>query len=181
LGVAGRLDKWATGLVVMSQVGKFVNNLISPKNKFGFKRVYEVQFEKPFNGNEKEIFASGKLYLRGEEKPLLPAKFEVLDDDRSSGRYVARITLLEGRYHQLRRMIGAIGNTALNIHRTQVGPLKLENVDVGLWRPITEREFDSVMFPQEFPHLQPINEDPEFYKFLTIQQEGSESQNLQTN
>ena len=165
----------------MSQVGKFVHNLISPKNKYGFKRVYEVQFEKPFVGNEKDIFESGKLYLRGEDKPLLPAKFEVMEEDRERERFFARITLVEGRYHQLRRMIAAIGNVALNIHRTQVGPLKLNDIEVGLWRPITEEEFDMVMFPQEYPQVQPINEDPEFYKMVStvIDSESSSIQHQQ--
>ena len=158
----------------MSQDGKFVNKLISPKNKFGFKRVYEVEFEKPFSGLEKEIFESGRLVLRGEDQPLLPAKFEILEDNLENNKFVARITLREGRYHQLRRMIASIGNVALNIHRTQVGPLKLEKeLEVGLWQPITEKQFDSVINPSKYPELQPIHQDPEFYKLVGVQIEAN--------
>lgn len=124
---AGRLDKWASGLLILSQDGEFVQRLTSPKRKAGaFGKVYEVQLQKPLTGQEEVSFASGDLMLRSESTPCKPAGFEVIDPENR----IVRITLFEGRYHQLRRMLAALGNRAVTIHRIQTGPLKLGDLPV---------------------------------------------------
>lgn len=124
---AGRLDKWASGLLVLSQDGDLVQRLTSPKRKAGsLGKVYEVQLQQPLTGQEESAFASGELMLRSETLPCKPAGFEVIDPETR----LVRITLYEGRYHQLRRMLAALGNRAVTIHRIQTGPLRLGDLPV---------------------------------------------------
>jgi 16S rRNA pseudouridine516 synthase len=87
---AGRLDKWASGLLVMSQdgtdsqyhlqfKGQLVHQLTTPKRRSGVSgKVYEVKLHKPLVGNEPKIFASGDLKLKSETKPCKPALLEVV-------------------------------------------------------------------------------------------------------
>ncbi|GAM24029.1 hypothetical protein SAMD00019534_072040 [Acytostelium subglobosum LB1] len=135
LSVAGRLDKWVTGLVLMSQDGKLVERIITPKDD-SVGKIYEVVCKERFNGREKDEFGSGQLMLRSETEPCKPAKFELLDDELNK----ARITLYEGRYHQVRRMMAAMGNRAMEIHRTRIGPIELGELPVGQWRHLTSEE-----------------------------------------
>jgi 16S rRNA pseudouridine516 synthase len=132
LVAAGRLDKWASGLLVLSQDGELVQKLTSPKRKAGaMGKVYEVQLQKELTGQESVAFASGELMLRSESEPCKPAGFEVIDPENR----IVRITLFEGRYHQLRRMLAALGNRAVTIHRVQTGPLRIGDLPV---RPHSE-------------------------------------------
>ena len=90
------------------------------------------------------MFASGKMMLRGEETPLLPAQVQVLDQ---SGRSV-RVVLREGRYHQLRRMFEAAGNRVETIKRVRVAGVKLDNLEVGKHRVLTSEEIASLQQKQ---------------------------------
>jgi 16S rRNA pseudouridine516 synthase len=124
---AGRLDKWASGLLILSQEGDIIQRLTSPKRKAGsFGKVYEVQLQKDLTGMEESTFASGDIMLRSETTPCKPAGFQVIDPVNK----LVRITLFEGRYHQLRRMLASIGNRAVTIHRIQTGPLQLGDLPV---------------------------------------------------
>lgn len=85
---AGRLDKWASGLLVLSQEGDIIQRLTSPLRKAGaFGKVYELYLSKSLTGQEASIFASGELQLRSEEVPCRPAKFEVVDAEQKLVRY----------------------------------------------------------------------------------------------
>lgn len=124
---AGRLDKWASGLLVLSQEGDIIQRLTSPQRKAGaLGKIYEVQLQNPLTGQEETAFASGDLMLRSETKPCRPAGFEIIDKEQR----LVRITLYEGRYHQLRRMLAVLGNRAVTIHRVQTGPLRLGELPV---------------------------------------------------
>eukprot|EP01126_Amoeba_proteus_P005863 TRINITY_DN12009_c0_g1_i2.p1 TRINITY_DN12009_c0_g1~~TRINITY_DN12009_c0_g1_i2.p1 ORF type:complete len:311 (-),score=76.04 TRINITY_DN12009_c0_g1_i2:134-1066(-) len=136
---AGRLDKWASGLLVLSQDGDLVNRLTSPKRKAGVVgKIYDVKLANPLSGTEGKRFASGDLKLKNETKPCRPAKLEVLDAENR----LVRITLFEGRYHQLRRMLAALNNKALEIKRVATGPLELGDLPPGRWRHLTTTELD---------------------------------------
>src|SRR5688500_5317103 len=113
LSPVGRLDKDTTGLLMMTDDGKLLHRLISPKHHV--PKVYRVTLDRVIEGHEEELFASGDLVLRGEDKPLLPAKLEVL------GEKEALITLEEGRYHQVRRMFAAAGNHVVALKRVAIG------------------------------------------------------------
>jgi 16S rRNA pseudouridine516 synthase len=133
LSPVGRLDKDTTGLLLMTDNGQLLHRLISPKHHVA--KTYHVTLDRPLEGHEGELFAGGELVLRGEDKPLLPAKMEVL------GEKEAAITLEEGRYHQVRRMFAAAGNHVVALKRVSVGKLELsEDLAEGEWRILTEEE-----------------------------------------
>lgn len=137
LNAVGRLDKDTTGLLLMTDDGKLLHKIIHPKSNC--LKVYHVTLDRPLEGHEAELFASGTLMLNSETKPLLPAQMEVL------GEKEALITLHEGRYHQVRRMFAAAGNHVLELKRISIGGLKLpEDLEEGDWRPITEEELAAV-------------------------------------
>jgi 16S rRNA pseudouridine516 synthase len=77
--------------------------------------------------------------LDGETTPLLPATIEVL------GSRSARVTLTEGRYHQVRRMFAAVGNRVETLHRLSIGGLKLGDLDAGVWRLLSIDELAALL------------------------------------
>lgn len=139
LNPVGRLDKDTTGLLLLTDDGKLLHKIIHPKSNC--LKVYQVQLDRPLEGHEAELFASGTLELNSETRPLLPAKLEVL------GEKEALVTLHEGRYHQVRRMFAAAGNHVLALKRISIGGLKLpDDLEEGEWRELTPEELASV-FP----------------------------------
>jgi 16S rRNA pseudouridine516 synthase len=117
LSTVGRLDKETSGLLLMTDDGDLLHRIISPKSHV--PKRYVVTLDRPLQGNEAAIFASGDMMLEGEQKPLLPAELEVTGDNS------ARLILHEGRYHQVRRMFAAIGNHVTALHRDRLGSLDL--------------------------------------------------------
>ena len=111
LSVAGRLDKDTSGLVILTDDGALLHQIISPKKSVW--KSYEALLARPLAGHEAELFAGGTLVLNGESKPCAPARLESLGDCR------VRVQLTEGRYHQVRRMFAATGNHVERLHRSQ--------------------------------------------------------------
>lgn len=122
----GRLDRDASGLLLMTDDGPLLHRVISPRSNVS--KTYEVTLAEPLRGDEAEIFASGTLMLRSETQPLLPARF------RRLGEKSAAVSITEGRYHQIRRMFAALGNRVETLDRTAIGALRLEGLPVGEWR-----------------------------------------------
>lgn len=129
LGVAGRLDKDSTGLVILTDDGGLLHRIISPK--VTVPKQYRVTLDRPLKGDEPSVFAAGTLMLKGEDKPLKPAQLEILGDRE------AVITLHEGRYHQVRRMFAATGNHVTALHRFAVGGTDLSGLAEGEWRMLS--------------------------------------------
>lgn len=118
-------------------LGALVQRISSPKWRSGaLGKAYEVELQRPLNGTEVEAFASGEMQLRSESKALRPAHLEVLNE----AERLVRITLFEGRYHQLRRMLAVVGNRSVSIKRVSVGPLNLGALPEGAWRTLTADE-----------------------------------------
>jgi 16S rRNA pseudouridine516 synthase len=122
ISTVGRLDKETSGLLLMTDDGGLLHRIISPKSNV--PKRYVATLDRPLTGNEGALFASGTMLLEGEEKPLLPAELEVLEPK------LARLTIHEGRYHQVRRMFAAAGNHVVALHRDRVGGLDLP-ADIG--------------------------------------------------
>lgn len=132
LATVGRLDKDTSGVLLVTDDGGLLHRLTSPRHHL--PRVYVAELARPLGGHEAEHFASGTLLLAGDEKPLRPALLEPL------GPTTARVTLTEGRYHQVRRMFAAVGNHVLSLHRTSFGPLTADGLGPGSWRRLTSDE-----------------------------------------
>ena len=129
LSTVGRLDRATSGMLLFTDDGQLLHRIIAPKSKL--PKVYLATLAEPLRGDEAAIFASGTLMLESETMPLLPAGFEAL------GPRTARLTLHEGRYHQVRRMFAAIGHHVESLHRERIGGLVLADLAEGQWRPLS--------------------------------------------
>jgi 16S rRNA pseudouridine516 synthase len=132
LSSVGRLDRETSGLLLMTDDGALLHRIISPKSEL--PKVYEATLADPLRGDEAALFASGTLMLESEQKPLLTAELEVLEPQR------ARLTLHEGRYHQVRRMFAAVGNHVEALHRVSVGGATLGDLPSGEWRALDDAD-----------------------------------------
>ncbi|BBF80295.1 pseudouridine synthase [Asticcacaulis excentricus] len=137
LSTVGRLDSETSGLLLFTDDGDYLHRIISPKNHIA--KIYEVTLARPLEGHEAAIFASGELMLESEKTPLKPATME------QTGEKTARLTLYEGRYHQVRRMFAAVGNHVEALHRAQMGDLTLGDLRPGKWRLLTASERDGLL------------------------------------
>jgi len=136
LSTVGRLDRDTSGLLLFTDDGQLLHRIISPKSELG--KVYEATLAEDLKGNEAEVFAAGTLMLEGETDPLEPATLEVL------GPRHVRLTLTEGRYHQVRRMFAAVGNHVETLERTALGGLTLGGLEPGKWRLLTEEDIRAI-------------------------------------
>lgn len=122
----GRLDRDTTGLLLLTDDGQVLHRIVSPKSRLA--KVYEATLAQDLRGDEAALFASGTLVLESDTTPLAPAALESID-----ARH-ARLTLTEGRYHQVRRMFAAAGNHVESLHRRRIGGLGLGDLPEGQWR-----------------------------------------------
>lgn len=134
LSTVGRLDRDTSGLLLMTDDGALLHRIVSPKTHL--PKVYEATLAQDLRGDEADLFASGTLMLESEKEPLAPAQLEVV-----APRF-ARLTLTEGRYHQVRRMFAAVGNHVQALHRSRIGGLALDGLPAGEWRILDEADRD---------------------------------------
>jgi 16S rRNA pseudouridine516 synthase len=137
ISTIGRLDKQTSGLLLMTDDGDLLHRVISPKRHV--TKTYRAQLARPLSGTEGALFASGRLMLEGEEKPLAPAVLRVISQTE------ALLSVTEGRYHQVRRMFAATGNHVEALHRETLGGLTLPpDMALGDWRLLTAAEVDLI-------------------------------------
>ena len=136
LSTVGRLDRDTSGLLLFTDDGALLHRIISPKSHV--PKVYEATLANDLRGDEAATFASGTLMLESETTPLLPAELDMLAPRK------ARLTLHEGRYHQVRRMFAAVGNHVEALHRVSVGGLALGDLPAGEWRMLGEGEIAAI-------------------------------------
>lgn len=136
ISTVGRLDRDTSGLLLLTDDGSLLHRIVSPKS--AVSKVYDATLARDLRGDEAAVFASGRLLLESETTPLDPAALEVLDPRH------ARLTLNEGRYHQVRRMFAACGNHVLALHRSRIGNLTLGELPVGQWRALSPVEIAAV-------------------------------------
>ncbi|HWU50313.1 MAG TPA: 16S rRNA pseudouridine(516) synthase [Asticcacaulis sp.] len=137
LSSIGRLDSDTSGLLLFTDDGDYLHRIISPKNHVA--KIYEVTCARPIEPRYADIFASGDLVLDSEKDTLKPAFLEI------TGEKTARLTLYEGRYHQVRRMFAAVGNHVESLRRAQMGDLTLGDLPSGKWRILTPSERDGLL------------------------------------
>jgi len=116
LHLVGRLDRSSSGLVLLTNDGRWSRALMAPEANV--EKVYEVRVAKPLTQAMVEAFAQG-MHFGYEDLFTLPARLEIVDDT------LARVTLVEGRYHQIKRMFGRFRNQVLALHRVQIGAVTL--------------------------------------------------------
>ena len=136
LSSVGRLDRDTSGLLLMTDDGQLLHRIVSPKARLD--KVYVAELAQDLRGDEAAQFASGTLLLESDDKPLLPAELEVL------GPRQVRLTLHEGRYHQVRRMFAAVGNHVQVLQRVRIGGLDLGQLQPGQWRQLQAADLQTL-------------------------------------
>lgn len=126
ISTVGRLDVDTTGAIILTDDGDLNHRLTSPKSDV--IKVYEATLAEPLKGDETQIFASGELMLNGEKKPLLPAKLEVITSTQ------VRLEIVEGKYHQVKRMFAAVGNRVVKLHRLNFAGFDVEDLKEGEYK-----------------------------------------------
>jgi len=132
LHLAGRLDRASTGLVLLTNDGVWSKRITEPL--FKLPKTYLVETAEPIAPEAVAAFAAG-FYFHTEDLVTQPAELVLL------GQRTARVTLWEGRYHQIKRMFHRVGNRVTRLHRESIGPLRLpEELAEGEWRFLTADE-----------------------------------------
>lgn len=139
LHIAGRLDFNTTGLVLLTNDGAWSRRISLPQTKL--PKTYEVTLSEPLNEEYVAAFRAG-IYFAHEGITTLPACLEILSAHR------ARLSLVEGKYHQVKRMFGAFRNKVLALHRVSVGPVCLGDLEPGATRPVGASELAALCGPR---------------------------------
>lgn len=136
LHIVGRLDYNSTGLIVLTNDGRWSRRLTIPERKVA--KLYRVTLQNPISNDRAEeyvdTFARG-MYFPYEDLTTRPAKLDILDE------FTADVHLTEGRYHQIKRMFGRFQNPVLSLHRSAIGKLHLDPaLPPGASRALTASE-----------------------------------------
>ena len=128
----GRLDQDTTGLLLLSDDGKFIHRLTSPKHHV--PKVYQVQAKHPLESSQVDRLLHG-VVLDDDPRPVRAAACRIVS------AHHLELTLTEGKYHQVKRMVAAVGNRVEGLHRSHVGSLTLaEDLPSGAWRWLSAEE-----------------------------------------
>lgn len=131
---AGRLDKDTTGLMLITDDGQLAHNILSPKKHV--KKIYEVTIDIPTTEEMVKGFKEGIKLNDGECKSAI---LEI------TGEYTAKVTLVEGRYHQIKRMFGCFGAKVIKLNRICMGNLELpKDLKKGEFREATDDELERI-------------------------------------
>jgi len=132
LHVAGRLDIDTTGLVLITDDGQWLHQITSPKHQH--TKTYLVDLDEDITDKQISVLESG-VQLKDEKNRCQPAALEVISSKQ------IRLMIIEGKYHQVKRMLAAVGNHVVKLHREKVGNIMLDNdLKEGHWRELTDKE-----------------------------------------
>lgn len=132
LHIAGRLDRWSTGLLLLTNDGRWSKQLMDAGSKV--PKTYLVETDAPIPSDAVTTFERG-FHFAAEDITTLPSELVILGERR------ARVTLHEGRHHQIKRMFGRVGCFVTTLHRESIGRLALpEDLAPGQWRALTAEE-----------------------------------------
>lgn len=130
LHIVGRLDADTSGLVLLTDDGRWSFEIIRPEKNC--PKTYRVTLRDPIASDVKAQFLVG-IALQNEDKLTAPAQLEMVTE------HEVLLTIIEGRYHQVKRMFAAVGNRVNGLHREKIGELTLD-ITVGDWRFLTAKE-----------------------------------------
>lgn len=132
----GRLDQDTTGLLLLSDDGAFIHRMNSPRHHV--PKVYEVTTKHPLDERQITRLKAG-VVLDDDPKPVAAA------DAQAIGEHHLQLTLTEGKYHQVKRMVAAVGNRVEALHRSRIGGLALPaDLAPGEWRWLCQDELASL-------------------------------------
>lgn len=136
LHIVGRLDFNSTGLLLLTNDGRWSRRLTEPDKKVS--KLYRVKLADPITQATVDAFAEG-MYFEYEDIITRPAELRIIND------YEAEVRLTEGKYHQIKRMFGRFQNEVLKLHRIAIGNLTLDlSLAAGESRALTAEEVCSI-------------------------------------
>jgi 16S rRNA pseudouridine516 synthase len=136
LHVAGRLDIDTTGLVLLTDDGQWLHQITSPKHDH--KKTYLVDLDSEITEKQIRILTEG-VQLKAEKERCKPALIEVLKGQNSTQKI--RLSISEGKYHQVKRMMAAVGNHVIKLHRERIADIILDDdLAEGSWRDLSALE-----------------------------------------
>ena len=136
----GRLDIDTHGLLLLTNNGKLAHAMLSPKKHV--EKIYRAQVAGLMNQADEERFAAG---IELKDFTCQTAQLKILELDEVKETSLVEITLAEGKFHQVKRMVAACGKEVKDLQRLTMGPLQLDPALVlGEWRRLTEQEMQSL-------------------------------------
>jgi 23S rRNA pseudouridine2604 synthase len=130
----GRLDKDSSGLILLTNDGNIVNEIL--RTEFGHEREYLVQVDRPFDQSFLDRMAGGVVILGSVTRPCRMTRV---------GRDQFRIILTEGRNRQIRRMCQALGYRVITLHRTRIMHITVNGLSAGSWKELTDHEREQLL------------------------------------
>ena len=131
----GRLDLNTTGAILICNDGKLGHHLIAPKSEI--EKIYEVTIDNTFNESDIDKCLEG-IVLENDEKTR-PAKLEIISSN------LAHLTLHEGKYHEVKRMMSKLGHEVIELHRLQFSFLRVDDLKIGEFRELNQEEIDKLL------------------------------------
>ena len=137
----GRLDIDTHGLLLLTNDGKLAHDLLSPKRHVD--KTYLAQVEGIMTQEDVETFAKG---IPLKDFTCQPAKLEIVSVDSVKNQSLVRVTIAEGKFHQVKRMVAYCGKEVVDLQRLTMGTLVLdENLERGEWRRLTREELENLL------------------------------------
>ena len=137
----GRLDIDTHGLLLLTNDGKLAHALLSPKRHVD--KTYLAQVEGVMTQEDVETFAKGILL---KDFTCQPAKLEIVSVNLVKNQSLVRVTIAEGKFHQVKRMVAYCGKEVVDLQRLTMGTLALdENLERGEWRRLTKEELEELL------------------------------------
>ena len=137
----GRLDIDTHGLLLLTNDGKLAHALLSPKRHVD--KTYEARVDGIMTQEDVEIFAQG---IPLKDFTCQPAILELVSIDREKSQSLVRVTIAEGKFHQVKRMIAYCGKEVVDLQRLTMGTLTLdENLKPGEWRRLSKEELEGLL------------------------------------
>lgn len=134
----GRLDKDTTGLLIMTCDGELNHRLLAPGRHVD--KVYEARVTGFLSENEQQMFAAG---IKLSDFTAEPASLEILAAGKDAS--IGRVTVREGKFHQIKRMFAATGHEVQRLHRIRFGPIELPaDLEESCWRELSEEELQKL-------------------------------------
>lgn len=134
IGPVGRLDRDVTGLVLMTTDGQLAHRLISPR--WEQDKIYVARVEGRLTESDAARMAEG---IALKDFTCAPAKLEIIKAGEDES--LCEVTVHEGKYHQVKRMLGALGHSVTALHRRSIAGIELDSaLEAGQWRELTEAE-----------------------------------------
>ena len=136
----GRLDKDTEGLLLITDDGALAHELLSPKKHVD--KIYQAKVDGIMDQEDILAFEKG---IELKDHTCQPAKLEIVSVDRDAGTSLVQITIAEGNFLQVKRMVAVCGKEVTELQRMSMGPLSLpDDLELGAWRRLTEEEMEAL-------------------------------------